>query len=175
MKCVTNAWDSYEAELRRFLYSRVPDQAQAEDLLQETFLKALREGSRFCALENSRAWLFRVMRNALIDYQRTHKLHDDLPDGLPEPVEIDEPVVNLSRCLPAALKSLNKEDREIIDQCDLEGMDQQQYAELKGLGLPAAKSRIQRARKRLKLALHDACHVIYDEQGRVCCFDPACK
>lgn len=172
MNCITNAWDSYEAELRRFLYSRVSDQAQAEDLLQEVFLKALREGAHFCSLDNTRAWLFRVTRNALIDYQRTRKFHDDVPDDLPEPVESIEPVVNLSQCLPTALKSLGKEDRDIIEQCDLEGMGQQQYAELHGLGLPAAKSRIQRARKRLKLALHDACHVRYDEQGRVCCFGP---
>lgn len=175
MKCVTNAWDGHEAELRRFLYGRVSDHALAEDLLQEVFLKALREGARFCALDNTRAWLFQVARNALIDYQRTHKLHVDVPDDLSESVETDEPVVNLSRCLPAALQSLDEEDREIIEQCDLDGMEQQQYAEQNGLGLSAAKSRIQRARKRLRAALHDACNVRYDEQGRVCCFDPDCS
>jgi len=175
MKCVTNAWDSHEAELRRFLYSRVSDHAQAEDLLQEVFLKALREGARFCALNNTRAWLFRVTRNALTDHHRTHKVHGDLPEDLPQVIDIDEPVVYLSRCLPIALKSLHKEDRDIIEHCDLEGMEQKEYSKLKGLGLSAAKSRIQRARKRLKEELDDACNVIYDELGNVCCIDPDCK
>jgi len=175
MKCVTNAWDSHEPELRRFLHARLSDHALAEDLLQDVFLKALREGARFCDLDNTRAWLFRVTRNALTDYQRTHKWHGDLPEDLPQVVEIDEPVVYLSRCLPIALKSLNKEDRDIIEQCDLEGMEQQEYAKLKGLGLSAAKSRVQRARRRLKVELDEACNVIYDDQGNVCCIDPVCK
>lgn len=175
MKCVSDAWDNHEAELRGFLHNRLSDHDQAEDLLQDVFLKAMREGTKFCELDNTRAWLFRVTRNALIDHLRTHKLHDEVPDDLTAVVAIDEPVVNLSQCLPAALKSLDKEDRDIIEHCDLEGMGQQTYAELNSLSLPAAKSRIQRARMRLKQALHVACKVRYDEQGRVCCFDPSCS
>ena len=175
MNCVTQAWNLYEDELRRFLLSRVRNAHLTEDLLQDVFVKALSEGSRFCNLDNPRAWLFRVARNHLIDFQRTHKIHHEVPDEHPEKIENPEPVVNLSKCLPTALSNLSPEDKEIIELCDLEGLNQSQYAEKKGITLAGAKSRIQRARKRLKSELHSACKIILDENGNVCCFDPDCK
>lgn len=175
MKCITLAWDRYENELRHFLHSRLKDHAVAEDLLQDVFVKAITEGQRFCQLDNTRAWLFTVTRNRVTDYQRTHKIHDNVPQQLAASVDIAEPVVNLSKCLPAAIKKLSQEDQEIIQLCDLEGLNQSEYARQKGITLAGAKSRIQRARKRLKNELNIACKIIFDEQGNVCCFDPACK
>ena len=174
MKCITNAWDSHESELRRFLQSRIHDHDIAEDLLQDVFVKALAEGQKFCHLDNTRAWLYRVTRNQLIDYFRSHKIHQEVPEEFPEVVENSAPVVNLSRCLPTALKNLSDQEREVIELCDLEGMTQVEYARRKNITLPGAKSRLQRARKRLKLELNSACRIIFDEQGKVCCFNSEC-
>lgn len=174
MKCITDAWDQHERELRGFLYNRVKDPDLAEDLLQDVFLKALAENSNFCTLDNTRAWLFRVTRNRLIDYYRTQHIHEEVPEQLPEEKPVEEPVVHLSQCLPSALDQLSPEDREAIELCDLDGMSQVEYAGHKGLTVPGAKSRIQRARKRLRETLKNACHVVFDEQGKVCCFDSSC-
>ena len=175
MKCITDAWDRHESELRGFLHNRLNDADVAEDLLQDVFLKALAENSSFCTLENTRAWLFRVTRNRLIDYYRTRHEHEEVPEELPQETPESEPVVKLSRCLPTALQTLSAEDREAIELCDLDGMTQAEFAELKGLSLPGAKSRIQRARKRLREALKGVCHIIFDEQGKVCCFGVSCE
>ena len=175
MNCVTQAWDLHENELRRFLMSRVRDADLAEDLLQDVFVKALATGTEFCMLENTRAWLFRVTKNGLTDFQRTHKVYQEVSDEQMQQVEHTAPVVNLSSCLPAALNKLSAEDREIIRLCDLEGVSQGQYAGQKGITPAGAKSRVQRARKRLKKALHQACKIEMDELGNVCCFDPECK
>ena len=64
------------------------------------------------------------------------------------------------------------EDREAILLCDIEGMTQAEYATRLGISLPGAKSRVQRARQRLKARLSEACRVRYDERGNVCCFTP---
>lgn len=178
MKCITTAWDLHEQELRLFLYKHIKNQATAEDLLQDVFVKALAKREAFCDLENSRAWLFKVTKNRLIDFQRTLKQHepiDDKHEQLTEETDIQAPVVHLSNCLPTALKKLDTDDRDIIQACDLDGMKQADYAKQHQLTLVATKSRIQRARKRLKLALHDACKIVLDEQGNVCCFDPKCQ
>ncbi|WP_029134010.1 sigma-70 family RNA polymerase sigma factor [Sedimenticola selenatireducens] len=173
MNCVITAWASHEAELRHYLRRQLQDSALAEDLLQDTFLKALAEGSRFCQLENRRAWLFRVAKNRLIDYHRTHKAHETIVGDLPESPANEAPVVDdLSQCLPRALTELSPADSEVIRLCDIEGISQAEYARLKGLSPAGAKSRIQRARKRLKLHLKAACQVRYDENGKVCCFTP---
>jgi len=175
MNCVTKAWQDHESELRAFLQSRVKDTHQAEDLLQDVFIKALAEGSQFCDLENSRAWLFRVAKNHMIDFQRTRKEHNDVPAQIEEANSESVPVANLSTCLPVALKKMNAEDQEIIQRCDLDGMNQADYAKLKGLSLTGAKSRIQRARKRLKDELKNTCQIIFDEHGNVCCFGDEVK
>ena len=57
-------------ELRGWLRHRTCNAALADDLLQDLFLKALRQGNRFCELTNARAWLFEVARNLLADHLR---------------------------------------------------------------------------------------------------------
>jgi RNA polymerase sigma-70 factor, ECF subfamily len=173
MNCVLQAWSRHEGELRGFLVSRLRDREVAEDLLQDTFLKAIAEGAGFCRLENPRAWLYRVARNGLIDHLR--RMRPDslvLPDDLPYEESIAAPVDDLATCLPRALADLAADDAEAIRLCDLEGMNQVDYARLKGISLPGAKSRVQRARKRLQQRLKEACQVRFDEHGKVCCFVP---
>lgn len=172
MNCLIEAWSRYEGELRGFLVHELRDLPLAEDLLQDVFLKALEEGSRFCQLDNTRAWLFRVTRNRLIDYRRTQKDHSEIPAHLPDIVEPVDAVATMAQCLPRALAELPPEDSEAIRLCDLEGMTQADYARRLGLSLAGAKSRVQRARKRLKEHLKDVCQVRFDEAGKVCCFVP---
>jgi len=172
VSCLLTAWQDHGSELRAWLRRRLGDRDDADDLTQEVFLKALRQGARFCEVRNRRAWLFEVARNALADRLRLKRdlveLPDDLPDLRPEPTPVD----TLADCLPRALASLSSEEREAITRCDLEGMTQAAYAELKGLSLPGAKSRVQRARRRLREHLTRACQVRFDEAGQVCCFVP---
>ncbi len=172
MNCLLAAWDHHEGELRAFLIQRAGNIQLAEDLLQDVFLKAVAEGSGFCGLSNPRAWLFRVARNRLIDHLRTHKLVGELPPELPAREDQPAPLESLTQCLPRALSEMSEEDREALTLCDLEGLPQAEYASRKGISLPGAKSRVQRARRRLAEHLKSACQVRFDESGQVCCFVP---
>jgi RNA polymerase sigma-70 factor, ECF subfamily len=175
MICITTAWDKHESELRNYLREHVGNNYLAEDLLQETFVKALANNQQFCRLDNPRVWLFRVAKNALIDFRRTDKEHAGIENDIPELNDEVAPVVNLSKCLPQAIKKLSSDDQEIIQYCDLDSLNQNDYAQKKAISLASAKSRIQRARKRLKFELDIACKIVLDEQGKVCCFDPNCQ
>jgi RNA polymerase sigma-70 factor (ECF subfamily) len=172
MTCLMRAWDRHEAELRGWLRGRLGNAHDAEDLLQDLFIKALRHDKKFCEIANTRAWLFEVARNALADRLRLKKEQVELPDDLAAQHEETPAVESLAACLPRALSELSEEDREAITRCDLEGMSQEDYARLKGLSLPGAKSRVQRARKRLREHLSEACQVKLDDAGKVCCFVP---
>lgn len=162
-----NSWRAYESELRNYLQHRIADRHLAEDMLQDVFIKAMRQGNGFCDLDNSRAWLFQVARNALVDYQRLHRETVELPDDIPDHAESTEPVAALSACVGRVLTELSPEDRDIIEQCDLNGMKQQDYAAAHGLSLPAVKSRLLRARQRMRATLSTNCQVQFDDQGRV--------
>jgi len=109
----------------------------------------------------------------LIDRLRLTKEQVPLPEDLAaESVEATPAVDGLSQCLPRALSELSAQDREAITLCDIEGMPQQDYAKHIGLSLPAAKSRVQRARVRLKAHLTEVCQVSFDAAGQVEGFVP---
>ena len=149
MNCLTTAWSQHEPELRGWARHRLGNAAEADDLLQDLFLKALRQGERFCSVHNARAWLFAVA-----------------------PVDEPDTVDTLTACLPRVLSELSPEDREAITQCDLQGVPQAEYARQAGLSLSAAKSRVQRARQRLRERMTLACQVTFDDAGKVSDFVP---
>ncbi|WP_448508166.1 sigma-70 family RNA polymerase sigma factor [Immundisolibacter sp.] len=171
--CVVSAWRAHGTELAGFLARQIADRHLAQDLLQEVFLRAVRQGQGFCAIRQPRAWLFQVARNALIDHARTTRRWVPLPEDLTAPAPVArEPVDELDVCIGQALERLTPADRAILVACDLQGQTVRVYAQAAGLGLPAAKSRLLRARQRLREALMAECEVQLDEAGRVCCHRP---
>ncbi|MFA6232458.1 MAG: sigma-70 family RNA polymerase sigma factor [Rhodanobacter sp.] len=171
--CVLQAWHAHEGELRGFLIHRLGDVDSADDLLQETFLKSMRQGAAFCEIDNPRAWLFQVARHAVIDRARLAKPQIELPEQIAAPLADERaPVDELDDCLRRNLAEMPAEDRQIIEQCDLQGIRQHDFAQTHGLSLPATKSRLLRARQRLREALIRNCQVQWDDSGHVCCHVP---
>ena len=111
MNCLMTAWQRHEAELRAWLRGRLGNAHDAEDMLQDLFLKALRQDKTFCQIENARAWLYEVARNALADRLRLKKDQVELPDDLVHELDEPVPVDTLAQCLPRALAELTEDDR----------------------------------------------------------------
>jgi RNA polymerase sigma-70 factor (ECF subfamily) len=168
------AWHAHERELHAWLSARLDgDASLASDLLQDVFIKALRQGGKFCDIVQARAWLFEVTRHTLTDHWRRQRPTEVLDETLPAPVaDAPSAVDSLASCLPRVLNELSEADRDAITQCDLAGMSQQAYAQRLGITLAGAKSRVQRARRRLKAQLMVSCQIRLDEHGAVCCFTP---
>ncbi|MFM2483353.1 sigma-70 family RNA polymerase sigma factor [Celerinatantimonas sp. YJH-8] len=171
--CLMQSWSQNEAKLYHWLCQKSGNPDLSFDVLQDTFLRAMQQQKQFCDIHNQQAWLFRVAHNLLRDEQRKtgrqiidSSLEFPLADTTDEPPAVD----GLTQCLPKALKRLTPSEREIIEQCDLQGMSQPQFAQLHGLSLSATKSRIQRARQALKRILKRQCHIRFDENHQVCCF-----
>lgn len=177
LPCLIKAWEVCEPEIYHWLLNKLGNTEQATDALHDVFLKALSQGVAFCDIDDPRAWLFRVTRNHLVDSHRKTKTFIEL-DKIPEDEFIHESktehsgVDDLTQCLPRVLKELNADDSDIIRSCDVEGMLLQQYADANNLTLSATKSRIQRARKRLREQMIQKCQVKFDSAGSVCCFVP---
>jgi RNA polymerase sigma-70 factor (ECF subfamily) len=171
--CVASAWLLHEAELRAYLRHRLADDTAADDVLQDVFVKALRHQPAFCSLDSPRAWLFQVARNTLVDLARTaHPAEpiDDYEDQLVAPTpESLPPVDALAACLATAMGQLPAADAAILRACDIQGQPQRDFAAEHALSLAAAKSRLLRARRRLRERLVHACGVRFDAEGRVCC------
>ena len=170
--CVLRAWHAHEAELQGFLARHAAHADAAQDLLQDVFVKALRQGRGFCTLDNPRAWLFQVARHAWIDLGRLRRPSEELPEDLAAPIDARAPIDALDTCIARNLQRLGAEDRDIVQRCDLDGQTVRDYARAAGLSLPAAKARLLRARKRLRDALVEHCGVRFDARGSVCCHAP---
>ena len=171
--CVARAWRAHEVELLGFLRHQLGDPHRAEDVLQEVFLKVMRQGPAFCKVEQPRAWLFQVARNCLVDDVRRQRATEPLAADLPAPVPDDAlPVDALAECIERNLPRLEPADQDVLRRCDLDGWRQQDYAERNGLTLAATKARLRRARMRLRGLLIERCGVRFDDQGAVCCTVP---
>src|ERR1700689_5166137 len=139
--------------------------ADAEDLVQETFLKALRGFSSFEPGSNFRAWIFRILRNTYLTSRtglaamRTVALEDELDDSsalYPEgAIDRETPEMNLLRlsdraALQAAMEKLPPPLLEVILLCDVEEMRYREIATVLEIPIGTVMSRIARARTALR-------------------------
>ena len=112
----------------------------------------------------------------MIDRARVARHLVSLDDAEPElqapTSEALEPVDALAGCVDRVLGELAPEDTAILQACDIQGLTQRAFAERHGLSLPATKSRLLRARQRMRDRLTTACRVNFDPaDGRVCGHD----
>ena len=162
------AWSQNEVFLKRWLIKRVGDLDQAEDLLQDVFIKALLNKERFCELEHAQSWLMTMTKNVAIDAYRKQARYQSLYDEPEQPGDDteEEPVIaSLEGCMRRVLNELDVESREVIESCDIRGLSQGEFAIEKGISLVAAKSRIQRARKKLRSQMVNKCQIRFDDLG----------
>jgi RNA polymerase sigma-70 factor (ECF subfamily) len=143
--------------------------ADADDLVQETYARALGAQRQFAPGTNLRAWLFRILRNTYIDAYRRARgsplatgLQDgDPPDPAPsahEPLRGDDELERLrgvvAEDIQGALAALSIDARTVI-LLDLEGLTESEVAEVVGCSVGTIKSRLYRARAALRERLRD--------------------
>lgn len=98
MNCLMSAWDRHERELRGWLLSRLGDPHDAEDMLQDLFLKAMRQDRKFCEIANARASLHEVARKPVADRLRLKMEQVELQDGLKAEQQETPAVESLAAC-----------------------------------------------------------------------------
>jgi len=146
----------YQREIINFHFRFVGNRFDAEDLAQETFIKAYKKLDSLKNLEKARSWLYSIARNTLIDFFRKHKNKDiSLSDALLENiaggtgVDYQNQAVNseISRELDRCIDRLVKEDRAIVRLLYYEGFSYKEITELLHINENTLKSRLHRARK----------------------------
>src|SRR4051812_16204136 len=147
------------AKLYNFAHWLTHDRAAAEDLVQETYMKALRGFSSFQQGTNFRAWMYKILRNTFLTTKAGLKvsvsLDSDGEDKPAEPAVTETPEsVLLARVeletIQNALEKLPVKFREMILLCDLEEMSYQEIGETLGIPIGTVMSRLSRARKAMR-------------------------
>ncbi len=147
------------ARLYNFAHWLTQDRAAAEDLVQETYMKALRGFSSFHQGTNFRAWMYKILRNTFLTSQAGLKasvsLDSDSDDNTAEPAAAGTPEsVLLARVeqetIQKALEDLPVKFREIILLCDWEEMSYQEIGETLAIPMGTVMSRLSRARRAMR-------------------------
>ncbi|OIQ27767.1 MAG: hypothetical protein BM564_11860 [Bacteroidetes bacterium MedPE-SWsnd-G2] len=158
-------WDTFHEELYGFIKSRVNDDELSKDLLQEVFVKIHNKVDSLEQKDKLASWVYQITRNTIIDYYRSKKMNSLEEFDIAEKQE--EIPQDFSNCLRPFIEDLSQSDKDIIEQTAFKQMSQKEYAELHGLTYSAAKSRLQRARKKLKTAFVDCCKLQSDVYGNI--------
>jgi RNA polymerase sigma-70 factor (ECF subfamily) len=143
--------------------------ADAEDLVQDTYARALQAAGRFTPGTNLKAWLFRILRNAFISNYRRRR-HEPTIGGLDtvdptaqgpaseqwlrDDLELERLRKVVGEEIEQALMTLSEEARTVI-LLDLEGLTEVEVAQVVGCAVGTVKSRLARARAALRLLLKD--------------------
>ncbi len=158
-------WDDFGRQLRAFVRGRLPGEQDAEDVLQDVFLKIHQEA---CSVKNPdkvQAWVYRIARNAVADFYRDRgrrppvepvaSAAESVADDT-DPSDVHEEVLGW---LVPMIDELPEKYGVALRLADVEGLPQREVAERLGLSLSGAKSRVQRARVRLGELLGECCQV----------------
>jgi RNA polymerase sigma-70 factor (ECF subfamily) len=155
-------------ELRAGLARRLQDPELAEDIVHDVFLRVHDRADQLEDTDRVRAWIARVAHRAMLDALRRRRPQVEVPESLPhEGAEDDEFSASVHSALRRMLDRLDESDREALWATEWEGRSQVEMAAEWGLSVSGAKSRVQRARRRLRELLLDCCHFELDARGRV--------
>lgn len=165
---LTQLWQDLAQPIRRFLQARLADHAAVDDLLQDIFLAAYLKAEQLHDFERSEAWLWQIARHKLIDHYRARRETSSL-DAMLEAENNQQPPIlaGFDRCVEQMLSRLPSQDRWVLQRTAFEGMSQQALSIELGLSFSGTKSRVQRARQKLRVLFDQCCTVERDAAGHV--------
>ena len=153
-----------------FAYRLTFDQDDANDLVQDTYMKAFRFIASFEKGTNAKAWLFRILKNSFIndyrkkskepakvDYQEVESYYnsDDVDRQITTDLRVESLQDMIGDEISNALNSLDVDFRTVIILCDLEGFKYDEMAKILDIPIGTVRSRLHRARNLLKEKLSE--------------------
>jgi RNA polymerase sigma-70 factor (ECF subfamily) len=175
-------WRELRARLSAFVGQRVGNPEDAEDVVQDAFVRMQRNIGTLSSADRLDAWAFRIARNTVADHYRSRGRRDLTGEVASKAMErlgadgVDaEPTsdarTEMAHCVAPMIRGLPDDYRRAIELTEMEGMTQAAAAERLGLSVPGAKSRVQRGRARLQAMLLRCCQIETDRRGRVVAFE----
>ena len=165
------------AEFLGFVQRRVRNAAQAEDLLQSSYAKALQGQGELRSDEAAVAWFYRILRNSIMDYFRRRTVEERIFNS--EVIEeelrsaIPESEITPCSCVHGAMKEIIPAYRDVLERMYLSGDERETLGEMaqgKGISAGNAAVRAHRARRALKSKLMLRCGIC----AQAGCLDCTC-
>lgn len=164
----------------RYIMSMLRDETDAEDLTQETFLRAYQRRDSLRNEGAQTAWLYRIATHVCLDRLRQYARRNPMESNADlDQVDIAEPDTpslqqtlerdEMSGCIQSYLNRLSDSYRAVILLHDMHELTAAEIAQLLGESLATIKIRLHRARRKLSLALQAGCEFSHDERDVLVC------
>ena len=157
-----------ESAFRQFVRRRVGDEVVVEDILQQSFTKAVEHSHSLNNEQSALAWFYRILHHTVADYYRSHGAEVRRNEALLQELTIsgnhqepppDELKTTACACLHGLLPSLQGNYAELIKRIDLDGELPAQVAKELKISRNNLTVRLHRARQSLRASLEDACGI----------------
>ena len=160
------AWSELHQSLKTFVYRKVGDRNVADDIIQDTFLKAQTKLGQLNDTKKMSAWIHQIARHTIIDHFRK-KSKVIMPNDLDW--ESSEHYFNdcVAYCLSKLMKTLPEKYRVVLELTEVKDLSQHEVARELNLSHSGARSRVQRARKMLKDKMSELFHIETDAYGNI--------
>jgi RNA polymerase sigma-70 factor (ECF subfamily) len=170
-------WEEYKSSLFGYIKKRVTDEDDAKDILQDVLLKSYQYCSKGKTVLYLKSWLYKITQNSIIDYHKKANKNISISFDVVEANSEKSILGEASDYIKVLLKLLPDDYARPLYMSDIEGIDQKTIAKNLELTLSNTKSRIQRARIKLKERFLECCVVSFGESGEMVSFDikPQCS
>jgi RNA polymerase sigma-70 factor (ECF subfamily) len=158
--------NTFYKNLLAFVSSRVKNPQDAEDIVQDVFVKAQLKSYQLKEAEKFTAWMFTMTRNSIMDFYREKKKAIE-SERLTETEEYNEFNDCVAACLTQLMSQLPSPYREALELAEKEHIPQKELAVRLGISYSGAKSRVQRARQMLKEKMEAPYDIKTDGYGNV--------
>jgi RNA polymerase sigma-70 factor (ECF subfamily) len=170
---VAGIYKTFHSELLGYIKSKVRSREDAEDILQNVFIKISSNLNKLTEDVKLKNWIYTITRNAIIDYYRINAnkkkvtINEEINDNILEPEEDSNPTKGLDQCMASMIGLLPDDYRDIIIESEIKGVKQKDLADKYGIAYPSMRSKVQRGRERLKQLFYNCCHIETDKLGNV--------
>ncbi|MBA2939751.1 RNA polymerase sigma factor SigZ [Paenibacillus sp. CGMCC 1.16610] len=164
-------WRSFYSPLRNFIIKRIKNDHDADDILQNVFMKIHANLDTLKDDQKLQSWIYQITRNSIIDYFRKEQSHlkTDLPHEFPiyQDEEMNDAIKELSACIRPMIQGLSDKFKQALELTELGDCTQKELSVQLGLSISGAKSRVQRGREKLKELLLNCCNFEFDRLGNI--------
>ncbi|RKS02435.1 sigma-70 family RNA polymerase sigma factor [Flavobacterium sp. 102] len=157
-------WEVYSKDLKRYVFSQIKDEDTTNDVLQEVFIKIHLNIASLQKKESVKSWVFTIAHNTLMNFLNKKSIPFPIED-VADDFSADEEIHSAKSCLLPLIKNLPEKYSEPLLLSEIKGKKQAEVANLLGITLSGAKSRIQRGRKLLQQGFMDCCHYKLNNDG----------
>lgn len=165
-------WSSYRQRIKAFLFTKISNSADVDDLLQEILIKTHHNLANINSEDSIKSWLFQIANRTIIDfYRKNARVNGINATDLWQHEHEQHVNVTLSSCIEPFFAALPEKEAALLRAIDLNGISQKAYAQQLQIPYSTLKSQVQQAREHLRALFERCCHYQFDKNGNLIDFE----